>query len=167
MTCRILAGAGLSLLTVAGALGQPAPEPVLTPIPSCRLLDTRGLATEPVSTAPAYGPPRLRPGLPRSFQVVGRCGVPAAAVAVQLDVVATQPEGRGYLVAYPWDATGPAIWSLDFDQARPRAAKAVAVALGSGGFDLITRRSATHLVVDVVGYYLPGDLVRSAGNPRP
>jgi hypothetical protein len=103
----------------------------------------------------------------RSFLVAGQCGVPAGASAVQLEVVTTHTKGRGYLVAYPWDAAGPASWSLDYDPARRSAAKALVVGLGSGGFDLIARGHATHLVVDVVGYYGGGALASAPHGPPP
>jgi len=164
----LLAGATLSFLAAAtGAISEQADDLVLTLVEPCRLLDTRERAAGRPEPLPIYGPPQLRPGVARSFLVAGQCGVPASAVAVQLNVVATQPAGRGYLVAYPADAIGPATWSLDFERARQAAANAVVVGVGSGGFDLIARRSATHLVVDVVGYYARRGQVRSAGNPQP
>ena len=125
----------------------------MTRVEPCRLVDTRGPTAATPDPLPAYGPPELRPGVARSFVVAGQCGVPAGASAVQLEVVVTHTEGRGYLVAYPSDAVGPASWSLDYDRARQTVTKLALVGLGSGGFDLIARGNGTHLVIDVVGYY--------------
>ncbi len=147
-----LAG-GLLLLAASGAMPEPTPDRALTRLEPCRLVDTREAPVGRAGRQPAYGPPELRPGVARSFLVAGQCGVPADASAVQLDVVATRAKGRGYLVAYPSNAVGPAAWSLDYDRTGRSVGSAVVVDLGSGGFDLIARGHATDLVVDVVGYY--------------
>jgi hypothetical protein len=154
---------GLLLLAASGATPEPAGEAVLTRVEPCRFVDTRESPAVRQDPTPAYGPPQLRPGVARSFVVAGQCGVPADASAVQLDVVATRSKGRGYLVAYPSNAVGPAAWSLDYGRTGSSVVSAVVVDLGSGGFDLIARGHATDLVVDVVGYVGGSGLARAPG----
>jgi uncharacterized repeat protein (TIGR01451 family) len=67
----------------------------------CRLVDTRG-AVGP------FGGPALAANASRTFTVVGRCGLPATAWAVALNVAVTAPTAAGHLRVYPGGTPAPA-----------------------------------------------------------
>ena len=79
-------------------------------IAPCRLVDTRpgfGFSGQ-------YGPPMLGNGGPRSFDLAGRCGIPAGAQAVSLNVTVVGPAGPGYVVVYPKGAGLPNVSTVNF-----------------------------------------------------
>jgi hypothetical protein len=133
---------------LAQAPGPVTPESAVVFVAPCRLVDTR-------RTPPAvpFGGPILSPGVTRSFDVAGPCGVPVDAPGVQLYVTVTATAGGGYLRVGPTGSSSPAYPSLNYDAAGQTLGVPVATTLGSGSFDVTAFVSATHLVVDVVGYY--------------
>ncbi len=138
------------------ALGwKPSPGPPTSGIgyntlPPCRLLDTR--------TAPGpYGAPAIPPGSERIFVAAGRCGVPADAKALSVNVTVAGAPQAGYVRLYPGDASPPGASTLNFSAGQTRANNAVVTlaASGSGAF-AIQSGAATlpvHVVVDVNGYF--------------
>ncbi len=92
-------------------------------LPPARLLDSRfgsGLT----------GP--FGAGVPRSFQVSGRGGVPASAVAVTGNLTVTNQSAAGYAFLGPEPTPAPATSTLNFPLGDARA-NAVTLALGSDG----------------------------------
>jgi len=118
-------------------------------IDPCRLLDTRGPA------GPAGGP-ALGGGGERTFQVAGRCGIPATAIAVAANLTVVGPTAAGDLRLYPAGSTLPGASAINFAPGQVRANNAVAP-LGTGGqvgvhCDMAASGS-THLLFDVSGYF--------------
>jgi len=114
----------------------------------CRVVDTRN----PVG--PAGGGP-LAAGAVRTFPVAGRCGIPAWASAVSLNVTVTQPSTAGHLRLFPGETALPQVSTLNFAAGATRANNAV-VKLGAGGdlsvFCMLGSGNA-HVIVDVSGYF--------------
>jgi ELWxxDGT repeat protein len=114
----------------------------------CRVADTR---------LPVDGP-ALAANAARTFVVAGRCGVPATAKAVALNVTVVNPSDFGDLRLYPAGLPPPGASSLNFRAGGPRANNAV-VPLGVDGrigiqCDMpVGSTGTTHLVVDVNGYF--------------
>jgi glucose/arabinose dehydrogenase len=113
----------------------------------CRVFDTR---QEPGP----YGGPRLAANSDRTLALAGRCGVPASARAVSVNLTVTEPTDFGYLVAFP--AGAPTNTStLNFGAGQTRANNAV-VGLDSAG-NIVIRcgmtTGGTHAVLDVNGYF--------------
>jgi hypothetical protein len=121
---------------------------VLTP---CRRADTRG----PVGPT---GGPALGANSDRTFPVTGRCGVPATARAVAVNMVAVNPGAAGSLRLYPAGTAAPLASSLNFGRARTRANNGI-ITLGAGGqvtvrCDMPAGSTAVaHFVADVYGYF--------------
>jgi hypothetical protein len=121
---------------------------VITP---CRLIDTRGAA------GPSGGP-ALAANSSRSFPVAGRCGVPATARAVAINLAAVAPGESGNLRLHPAGSALPVASSLNYARGRTRANNGI-VSLGAGG--QVTVRcdmpagsaAATHFVADVYAYF--------------
>jgi hypothetical protein len=121
--------------TAAGAFASLAPT---------RFLDTRsGQAVGPDSST--------------SLQVAGVKGVPASVSAVVLNLTVAEAQSFGFISAYPSATVQPNASTVNFiaGQIVPNAAT---VPVGADGKVTFFNRSsgATHLVVDVSGYYLPG-----------
>jgi hypothetical protein len=110
-----------------------------SPLQPYRLLDTRGGE-------------RLGSGTSRCVKVTGQGGVPASAKAVTLNLTVVSPLGAGYLTAYPDGSSRPGTSSLNHDAGQV-AANNVIVAVGGGGRICAYVHSATHLIIDVLGYF--------------
>jgi hypothetical protein len=118
----------------------------LTP---CRVLDTRG----PVGD---NGGPALRGGLSRVFPFAGRCGIPATAKAVAVNVTVAEATQLGHLRLYPGGDSLPGVSTINFLAGLTRANNAI-VRLGTGGAIAIYSGQPTggtvQVIVDVTGYF--------------
>ena len=118
------------------------------PLSPARLLDSRsgnGLAG------------KFSANLPRSFQVSGRGGVPANAVAVTGNLTVTNQTSPGAAFLGPNPTPNPGTSTLNFPLGDNRA-NGVTVALGAGGTLSATYLAAsgtTDFVFDVTGYFVP------------
>jgi hypothetical protein len=83
----------------------------LTP---CRVADTR-------DPAGPYGGPALSAGAIRNFAMAGRCGIPAEADAVALNVIVTQPTAPGFLTLYPAGVSPPLASTINYGPGQTRA----------------------------------------------
>ena len=96
-------------------------------------------------------------GVPRTFAVSGRGGVPSNAVAVTGNLTVTGQTAAGYVFLGPAPVANPASSTLNFPLADSRA-NGVTVALGSGGTlsatYLATPGATTQLIFDVTGYFV-------------
>jgi hypothetical protein len=90
-------------------------------------------------------------------EVAGLGGVPSTATAVVANVTAVGPTSTGSLTVHPAGTARPTTTSVSFP-AGANVPSLVTMRLGSGG-DVRVYNSAgrTHLLVDVVGWYTPGD----------
>jgi hypothetical protein len=96
-------------------------------------------------------------GVPRTWQVSGRNGVPTNAVAVTGNVTVTGQQSGGYVAVTPQSVAEPSTSTLNFPVSDDRA-NGITVALGPGGtlsavFQGGTAQT-THLIFDVTGYYV-------------
>lgn len=146
---------------VTTLIGDSALDLVFTPVPRCRVIDTRV----------AGG--RLSAGIPREFDVADAlagqggasdCLIPfGPATVVVINVAAVQPLGAGTLTAWAYGGTMPTASLISFNlRARGggNAANEVLLpicdaALSSCTHDLVVQAngSDTHLVADVAGYF--------------
>ena len=134
--------------TVTPTAGPPPVARRFFSMTPCRVADTRN-ATGP------YGGPALTAGEDRSIVVINRCGVPATAVAVAINVTVTQSTGPGFLVVYPGGTAMPLASTLNYRAAQTRANNAI-VGLGSAGDILVHSGQAAgsvQTVIDINGYF--------------
>ena len=114
----------------------------------CRIFDTR-------EATGAWGGPRLAAGSERTFSVGGRCGIPATARAVSVNVTVTEPTDSGFLVLFPGGGPPPLASAINFRPGQTRANNAI-VTLGPGG-DLVVRTGmasgGVQGILDVSGYF--------------
>ncbi len=108
-------------------------------LPPCRLVDTR------------TGAP-LGAGVRASFPAAGSCGIPEEARALAVNVTAIDASNAGSLTVFPSGAPLPTARSVSFGALQRRASGSI-IALGVAGEIDAWSSSATHLVVDVTGYF--------------
>jgi hypothetical protein len=139
-----------SATLAVGALGSGAPTPAtsfftLTP---CRAFDTRDAAGE-------FGGPALAAQAERTFTLAGRCGIPASATALSVNVTATGATAAGNVVLFAGGTNAPSTPTLYYAAGVTRANNAI-VGLGTSAA-LRVRSNQTsgsvHLVLDVNGYF--------------
>ena len=118
-------------------------------LPPARLLDTR----KPIGV-PAIG--KLSAGQTLVLQVSGRGGVPGGDVAAAtLNVTVTEPDGAGFVTAYPCDRDRPTASNLNF-VAGQTVPNLVTVRLSSTGTLCLFASAATHLIADIAAWYSIG-----------
>jgi hypothetical protein len=121
-------------------------------LPPCRVLDTRN-AVGP------WGGPILNGGLARTFTLAGRCGIPATARAVSVNVTIVGSSVPGNLRAYPSDIPKPGTSLLNFRAGQVRANNAVLPVAQDGQAGIVLRPDmgggSVHVLVDVNGYFAP------------
>lgn len=115
----------------------------------CRIGDTR-VAGDPIG-------PSLKSNLTRAIPVAGKCGVPASARAVSLNVTVTQSTSDGHLAFFAGAGAGPipATSTLNYRSGQTRSNNAI-LPLGPGAtfYAFCGQASGTaDLVVDVNGYF--------------
>jgi hypothetical protein len=105
----------------------------------CRLVDTRS------------GSP-LAAGVRASFPAAGSCGIPAEARALAVNVTAIDASTAGSLTVFPSGAPLPTARSVSYGALQRRASSSI-IAVGVAGEIDAWSSSATHLVVDITGYF--------------
>jgi hypothetical protein len=144
-----------------GAVTSPLPFIGLAP---CRIVDTRG------NGAPIQGGMFTGGSDVRNYAVAGICGIPTLAQALSLNFTVVGPTGSGFLVSWPTGGAVPPVSILNFNVGDVRNNAAVVPTNASVSFT-VNVSAATHLIIDVNGYYAPAGvgtantfLGRNAGN---
>jgi PQQ enzyme repeat/PQQ-like domain len=149
----IVANGHLYLPDESGKLWAFGPDPAplaFYTVPPCRLIDTRN----PTGT---YGGPALSGNsAKRRFPVAGQCGIPTDALAVAANLTVVVPNGLGDLRVGPNGYAAPTA-TINFSAGQVRTNNAVISLTGDpvGSLSVQTdiANGATHLVMDVVGYF--------------
>jgi spore germination protein YaaH len=162
VTVRLGAGGTLALVYMAGSgaathvafdvtgyLAAGSGGTTYVPVDGVRLLDTRtgnGLSGT------------FRSGVPRTFTIAGRGGVPANAEAVTANLVVVGQSAAGYASLGPTMTGSPSTSTLNVPKGDVRANN-VTVKLNAGKLDAVWKSSSSgtaHLVLDVTGYFVAG-----------
>jgi hypothetical protein len=119
----------------------------LTP---CRILDTR-------NPSGLYGGPALASGASRVILAAGRCGVPATAKALAVNVTAVAPPGAGHVSFFPDTGAPAATSTMNFNGGQTRANNAVLMLSPTGSGNLVVQAvspaGSVHVLLDVSGYF--------------
>ena len=139
-----------SATLAVGGLGPPlSPGPTsLYTLTPCRAFDTRSPAGE-------LGGPALAAQAERAFALAGRCGIPASARALSLNVTVTLATATGNVVLFPGGSFPPSTSTLNYAAGTTRANNAI-VGLGAGASIRVRANQASgsvHVVLDVDGYF--------------
>ena len=90
-----------------------------------------------------------------SLDVTGANGVPDGAVAVALNITATQADAPGFLTVYPCGTARPTTSTANYAPGQ-NVANMAQVRVGSGGHICLYALSKVDVVVDLLGWYGPG-----------
>ncbi len=143
-----------------GWFGPSGPGEYVAVTPS-RILDTRSPNPVFAGKVPAGGVVTL--------PVLGQGGLPGTGVtAVALNVTVDQPDGPGFVTAYPCSDAPPVASTLNYATGQV-VANLTTIAIGgdaaTAGQVCLFSWAATHLVVDVSGYYTSAP-VSATATPR-
>ncbi len=115
------------------------------PVTPCRAADTREAAAGPM----------LTPGTSRSFSFAGSpCSLPSTASAYSLNATVVPQPSLGYLTLWPFGQSQPLASTLNAADGAI-AANAAIVRAGTGGLVSAYASEASHLILDVNGYFAP------------
>ena len=130
--------------------GSPPPPPEFTPLDPQRLMDTRPGAT--TADHQYEGTGVVAAGSTTTMDLAGRVKTPTDTTAVSLNVTATGAQGDGFLTVYPCDATRPNASNVNFNTG-DTVANVVIAKIGKQGDICIYADAATHIVIDINGYF--------------
>jgi hypothetical protein len=155
-----MATSALTLAPVSPlALGATTSQLVFTPIPPCRIADTRGSGARTGI---------LSPGTPRTFDLTTDAfgkgqggstsctGLPSFSdYAWSVNITLTGYSTTGYLQVYPYSGSVPATSIANFGPALPAIANSSTLTGCYGCSDDINvvASAATHVILDVYGYF--------------
>jgi hypothetical protein len=136
---------GLSVVNGAINIGPPGRS--LWTVAPCRVIDTRD------SDGP-WGGPALVGGSARTFAIANRCGIPADATVVSVNVTITNPSAAGHLTFYPTGVSPPLASTINFRAGQTRANNAILPLSPAGDLDVSCGGSGTvDLIFDVHGFF--------------
>ena len=133
-----------------GALGPgtPASATSFHTVTPCRAFDTRDPAGD-------FGGPALAAQAERTFTLANRCGIPASALALSLNVTITGATAAGNVVLFPGAGFPPSTSTLNYAVGATRANNAI-VGLGASAAIRVRANQASgsvHVILDVNGYF--------------
>jgi hypothetical protein len=118
------------------------------PVAPCRVADTR-------NATGAFGGPQIGGGASRSFIVPNSaCGIPATAQAYSLNVAVVPTGPLGFLTVWPSGQSQPVASTLNSLDGRVKSNAAI-VPAGIGGGVNVFASNATHVILDINGYFVP------------
>ena len=120
------------------------PRGLFVPLTPSRLLDTRLAAGGAVAANGSI-----------DVQVTGAGGVPAGGVlGLAGTVTVTQSAGSGFVTAHPAGSVRPEASSVNTVRADETIANGIVLGTGTGGRITLYTSSGSHLLADVVGFFL-------------
>ena len=97
--------------------------------------------------------------VPRSLAIAGIKGIPVGASAITGNIVAAEPTSTGYIAITQTPIASPGTSSLNFPAADIRANNFTVALAGDGSFGITyvgAGGGTSHIVLDVTGYFMPG-----------
>lgn len=135
------ANSATATVTVSQTSLAPGTAAQLYLVAPCRIADTRG------------GTP-AEPGTVTLVQVTGRCGVPAGAKSVVMNVTAVSPSANGFLTVYPGTGAAPPPTStVNYRTNRTRANNGLMLLSAEGRLGVYNGGPSMHFLIDVTGYF--------------
>jgi len=141
----------------AAVITQSTPENSFVPLDPCRIVDTRAGGGKLAANSTRGFLVKGTSGFAPQGGKAGGCGVPNSAVSVSVSVTTTISSANNRLVAYPAGGVVPTSTTVScLKSANVTGSSVVKLASGTGQVMAIHNFNATtHVVVDVVGYYVP------------
>lgn len=120
-----------------------------TPLATMRVTDTRSLVSEVDLGASGA---RLDAGSTHEISLAGLRGISPDATGLSINVTATDASGPGSVTLWPCDPNRPTVSALNATNGITIASGAQ-VRLSSHGSLCVYTQTATHLIIDVDGYW--------------
>jgi hypothetical protein len=143
-------GARSATLAVVAPAAPPATASKFYTLVPCRVLDTR-------NATGAFGGPALTAGGERTFDLAGRCGVPATAQAVSANLTVVAPAGAGDLRSYATGGLLPIATAISYLAGQTRANNAILAVSQDGKAALNLHADlptgTVQVILDVNGYF--------------
>ena len=140
------------------ALGEVDRDVVYTPLSTCRLVETR--TVYPNFGIPYYGAGQFSAGEIRSYSLTATCGLPPGVTALQAQVQGQATAGFGANVEAT-RAGGPFGGGLTLIAANSPlftvVSSPIPVNLSNNSIGVQVTVATAHLVIDVVGYFMPAN----------
>jgi len=156
-------GGGLLTALAADTPSAPSTYVGITP---CRVVDTRpapdnvGSRSTPIGSGETFSTAFIG--------AVGKCTIPAEAVAVVLNLAIVNPTANSFLTVFPAGGTVPLAANLNYVAGQPPASNAATVRIGTGGqLSFFNLRGTVDVTADVSGYYLPAATGGGTGTTVP
>lgn len=118
-----------------------------------RVLDTRPGGT--TADGQHSGTGMVAAGVTYTLPLTGRVGLPGEMAAAVLNVTVTEPGAAGFVTVAPCGAPLPTASNVNYTPGQT-VPNAVIAAPGAGGAVCLFTKSATHLIVDVSGWFAAG-----------
>jgi hypothetical protein len=150
---RVLASDATNLILDINGYFAPAGAAGLRlyPLKPCRAADTRAGQ----GTTGAFGPPALTAYSARTFPLrSSACGVPADAQAYSLNITVVPGGQLDFLSIWPTGQAWPGVSTLNSQSGRNIANAAMVPAGINGSVDVLAS-NATHVIIDINGYFAP------------
>jgi hypothetical protein len=119
------------------------------PLQPCRIFDTR-------TPDGPFGGPQMGPGATRNFTIpsASACNVPLSAQAYLTNATVVPQAPFGFLTLFPGGQPRPTVSTLNAIDAALHSNAAI-VPAGTGGVVSVYTSDATHLLLDISGYFAP------------
>ena len=140
-------------------------SPFVISLPPARVLETRVGPTYQTIDDQFEGIGRRADGQELTLPIAGRAGVPDDARAVVVNITAVDPSSVGFVTVHPCEVNPPLASSLNF-RVDVDSGNEIVAELNDEGALCLFNRSATDLVVDVVGYVPVQSRYRTVGPAR-
>jgi uncharacterized repeat protein (TIGR01451 family) len=144
-----VSGGGSASANASNSTTVVAPQGLrFVPVTPCRLVDTR-------KPAAPFGGPAMAGADSRSFLVPGSAsGIPFTALAYSLNVAVVPTGPLGFVTLWPTGQPRPVASTLNSLDGRVKSNAAI-VPAGTGGSVSVFASNATHVILDINGYFLP------------
>jgi hypothetical protein len=113
-----------------------------------RVADTRAGTNTPSSSGV-----KLPGGAIHSIDVATTAGLPAVMSAVAINLTVTEPTAASFLTVYPGEGPRPVASSIEFAAGQTLSSWLV-TATTQGIISVFNNAGATHVIVDVYGFYV-------------
>lgn len=124
------------------------------PVAPCRIVDTREAGGKFASGASRALYAGGTVGFVAQGGTANGCGVPLAAKAVALSITTTEATGAGRLIAWADGGAQPSSTALSYLSSGNMTGNPIVPLSAAGKFRLANVKAATHVVIDVAGYYV-------------
>ncbi len=149
----ILAAGTVVVYNIASATTPASSATMFVPAAPVRILDTRTGTGTGGATLP------LTAGAVMVLQVTGVQGIPADAVAVELNVTVTEGTVPAFLTVWPTGTDRPTASSLNITPGQNTPNMITAQLGASGQLSFFTNGGAVHVVADLAGYFVKANTV--------